>query len=69
MKNIPNLNLIGKTQKEARLICEKQKLLVIIKRRDKQFFKWFTKADNIIYIELDNDIVTNAYYAIYFDTI
>lgn len=69
MKKISDLNIIGKPQKEARLICEKQKLLLIIKRRDKQFFKWFTKADNIIYIELDNDIITNAYYAIHFDSI
>lgn len=62
MKKIVDLNIIGKTQKEARLICEKQKLLVIIKRRDKQTFKWFTKVDNIIYFELDNDVVTNVYY-------
>jgi hypothetical protein len=61
MKNISNLNLIGKTQKEGRLICEKNKLLVIIKRRGNQTFKWFNKADNIIYFELDNDIITNAY--------
>ncbi len=69
MKTISDLNLIGKTQKEGRLICEKQMLLVIIKRRDKQLFKWFTKADNIIYFELDDDIITNAYYENNIDTI
>lgn len=69
MKKIYDLNLIGKTQTEARLICEKQKLLVIIKRRDKQFFKWYNKVDNIIYFELDNDIVTNTYYNNNNDTI